>query len=555
MSSTKLFPEVVTARDIFEVRKKNINSALELARKTYPSKSLDIWFKREYGWVLYEHIKLNLYNKNYQQAEEYYKEFIQLEIPNSKEDELLYSKVENLYQKIRYFLGIENSSEILNKLKNEIQEEFKKESIINNENILLRIIDYLFYSNKEKKYNIEFINQLFLYYKDLNPNKPSKIHSSFYFQMHEIIKNDIKGINYNLLAEIFNPPDDILPEEFQEQIKKGKRVTPFAEIYLYFYLKVLLKINNVDVIRVFLQKMDNLIIKYPKYIWLSYYKCKLLIKISSDKNEVLKSIISFVKLKPKEFWTWSLLGDQLQNEPEKAISCYCKAISLSNQDKYLVKVRQNLAKLLIDLKKYSEAKYEIDNIIRIKKANNQVLPSELNSWIKSAWYKEIKPTSSNNILYNKNLKVAENIVYGNSIIIKVGVITNIDKNTGKVYYGIDKNISGEFKSKKDLSIKVGDIFEFKLILSEKNSEKKYEVLEYRKTKELPSLEVYREFEGIIKLSKSKEIGFIDSILVTKNLIESNNLHNNNNVKGIAIYSFNKKKNEFGWKAIKIWKNK
>ena len=553
MLNSNLFPQEISARDIFEARKQDISKALELAEKAYALRPKDTWIQRAYGWVLYDHSKLNFQKKYYDLANEFYNKFASLELPETEDNELLNKNFKKLHQKIDYYLGNIDSNEFLKIIKKEIIEQLKTDIEKNKEDILWKIIDFLKYSSNSKIFDIGFINQIIGNYQKLNPEKPSRIHSLFYYYINELVKSDVKGLNFDLITDILNPPEDFSPDDFKESNKDGKKIMSYAEIFIYSYIKMLLNVSEKSKVKNFIHKIDSLIIKYPNYIWLNFYKCKLLINVSSDKNDILNSIISFIKLKPKEFWTWSLLGDQLKSEPLKAISCYCKAITVSNQEKYISKVRQNLAKLLIENKKYSEAKYEIEKIIQIKKSENQNIPSEINNWINSDWFKNTEAVSSNQSFYNENLKIAEDIVFGNSIIIGVGIITNIDKTSSKANFIVNRNIAGGFKLKKNFQPKIGDIFEFKLLLKEINGNKIYEVVEYHKTKELPSKDVYKEFEGAIKLSKSKEVGFVDTILITRNFIESNNLHNNNIVKGIAIYSFNKKRNEFGWKAIKVWK--
>jgi len=553
MVNSNLFPQEISAREIFEARKQDIGRALELAEKAYTLRPNDSWIQKAYGWVLYDHSKYNFQKKYYDLANEFYTKFVSLELPETEDNEILYKNFKKLHQKIDYYLGNINSKDFLKIIKKEIIEQLQTDVEKNKEDILWKIIDFLKYSLNSKTYDINFINKIIVNYQKLNPEKPSRIHSLFYYYINELVKNDVKGLNFDLITDIFNPPEDFLPDDFNESNKNGKKIMSYAEIFIYSFIKMLLNVTDKSKVKNFINKIDFLIIKYPNYIWLNYYKCKLLISVSSNKNEILNSIITFIKLKPKEFWTWSLLGDQLKSEPLKAISCYCKAITICKQEKYISKVRQNLAKLLIENKKYSEAKYEIEKIIQIKKSENQNISSEINNWINTDWFKNTESRNSNQSFYNENIKIAEDIVFGNSIIIGVGIITNIDKTSGKAYYIVDREVTGVFKSKKSLQPKIGDIFEFKLLIKEINGNKMYEVVECNKTKELPSKEIYKEFEGPIRLSKSKEVGFVDTILITKNFIESNNLHNNNIIRGIAIYSFNKKRNEFGWKAIKVWK--
>ena len=48
-------------------------------------------------------------------------------------------------------------------------------------------------------------------------------------------------------------------------------------------------------------------------------------------------------------------------------------------------------------------------------------------------------------------------------------------------------------------------------------------------------------------------GFIDNVFISPDLITNEKLIENKLIKGIAINSFDKKKNKYGWRALKIIK--
>jgi len=557
MSTINIFPENAGAREVYELRKTDPGRAYDLACELIKQKPDDIWIKRGYAWTLYDQIKLFLKNKNHEKAAGLLQLFKKLNIPPGDEDKLLHEKFEQIKRKI--VSGdetipanetFENETLRIDKLLTEFPDQVNKE---NSEKLIWSIYRYLKAANELKKYDAVFINRLFKIYGTLIIDKPSRVHSIVYYQVTQLFKNDVKGLDLNLISNCWNPPDDLTEEDFKESSHDGKRVMPYAEKFIYTHIKILLQLNDKDKIKSYLKQIDVIIQKFPKYSWLPYQKCKMLLAASSDTKEILNAIIPFVRKKSSEFWTWSSLGDALQHEPDKALSCYCKALTNKGLDVFLVKVRLNLAKILVSKKMYKEAKFEINKILEQKNKEKQKIPTEINSWIKEKWYEETTLTGSNNVFYSQNTKPAEDIVYGESVKNYIGVITNLDKVSGKSYFSVSRNISGGFKPKKQVPFKTGDILEFKLNEKKENDQAVYEVLSYEKTSKLPSKEIYREFEGNLRISKGGEIGFIDSVFISKSMIESNSLKNNNLVKGIAIYLLNKKRNEFGWKAIKVWK--
>ena len=53
------------------------------------------------------------------------------------------------------------------------------------------------------------------------------------------------------------------------------------------------------------------------------------------------------------------------------------------------------------------------------------------------------------------------------------------------------------------------------------------------------------------MNSLNKFGFINNVFIESKFIEDNKLINGQNLKVKAILSFNKKKNDWGWKAIKI----
>ena len=556
MPTLNIFPENADARDVFSLRKTNPDNAFTLAAQLIIKKPDDLWIKRAYAWTLYDQAKLCIRNKNFDKAIEFIANCEKIDLPDGEEDLLIREKINSIKGKIILPKDIPSSSTLeaekdkIEKIFSSPDSSYTKEK---SEKTAWEIYRYLKAANESKLFDAVFVNRIFKVYKKLIIEKPSAVHSIIFYEISQLFKHDVKGLDLVPIMECWNPPNDLTPDDFKETIHEGKRTTPYAEKFTYAYIKILLQLGDKDKIKNYLDQMDSIISKHPKYSWLPYQKCKLLLAASSDKEEILRNIIPVVKKKSSEFWTWSSLGEVLSNESDKALSCYCKALTCKGTETFLVKVRQNLAKILITKKIYPEAKYEINRIVEIKTNEKQRIPSDVNNWMKQEWYSNTKTPASNTVFYNRNFKIAEDIVFGESVKSFTGVITNIDKASGKAYFSVSKTISGGFKPKKQQLLKTGDILEFKLNEKNEGGLISYDVLSAEKTSKLPGKEIYREFEGILKISKGGEIGFIDSVYVSKSLIESAGVKNNNLVKGIAIYSLNKIRNDFGWKAIKVWR--
>jgi hypothetical protein len=76
-----------------------------------------------------------------------------------------------------------------------------------------------------------------------------------------------------------------------------------------------------------------------------------------------------------------------------------------------------------------------------------------------------------------------------------------------------------------------------------------------KTEQTPSENIIKTVERDITIRPGNSFGFVNNIFVSGDLINKNNLKNNQTVKLISVLSFNKKKKTWGWKGVRVEKNK
>ena len=89
-------------------------------------------------------------------------------------------------------------------------------------------------------------------------------------------------------------------------------------------------------------------------------------------------------------------------------------------------------------------------------------------------------------------------------------------------------------------------------MESKKNDRFYTIFSCSKQNNTITNEALKEFDGEIKLIEGSGIGFIDDVFISKNLIQENNITQDQAIGGRAILSFNKKKNNWGWKAINIY---
>lgn len=490
-----------------------LDEALEMASQDLEADPNNIWNKRSIVWVYYELLKLNADIKNFAAFKENLIKIKELELP---EDENM------VFDNCAWQIG----------------------SLVYN-------------LQKQESTDYSKINELFEIIKDFHFTKPSEAYSFIYRAFHKGYHN---WSRYLTFADWWNF-DNLRPEDYLKEEFKSKKIMSIAEQAYIAYSKKLLEGESLDPfgqqriidqekIQEFLPKLDALIEKQPNYQYPPYFKAKLLLALGNDEN-VLSAFLPFAKQKRNDFWVWDLMAEIFKDDKDIQFACYCKALSLRTREDFLVKLRQTFAEKLIIRKMYNEAKTEIQKVIAIREKEGWQLPNQIKQWTEQDWYTTAESTQSNKTLYKKHIGTAEEILF-QDIPEEVIVVEFVNHNKKMLNFVQDEQRFGFFKYEGLLNKpKVGDIL--KVRFKGKNREKGgfYSVFTATKADPNISSKAIKSLKGNLNIHGSNNFGFVDNIFVGPKLIDENNLENGQNIIGKAILSYNKKKNEWGWKAIDI----
>ena len=501
-------------KEIKELRKSGrLEEALTMAQAELEAQPDNIWGKRNISWVYYEYLKKYAHDVNFDGFIENLNKIKDLNLP--KEEVMIFDT--SAYQVASMLFKIHSSEPI----------------------------DYL------------RINQIFDTIKAFPFTKPSESFSILYKSFHKGYHNWSRYLEFADWWDYANlRPEDYRTEEFND-----RKIMALAEQAYIAYAKALLEGEALDAfgaqrkidtekIQGFLPKLDSIIECYPEYQYPPYFKAKLLLALGNE-VDVLKAFIPFAKQKRNDFWVWELMADIFADDQALQFACYCKALSLKTPEDFLVKTRNKFAELLIKEKRYQEAKTEIEKIIRIRNKHGWKISNQLSLWINSDWYSTVKSNSNNNPLYSKHLKEADEILFQD--IPEVQVIVEFVNRDKKIVYFIKNKTYYGFFTYKDTSIEpgIGDLLSVRL--QRVGNDGFYKVLTIKKSyeSEIQELDIVIKVKGSLRQNEGQNFGFIDDVFISPELITKNNLKNADYLEGLALQSFNKKKNEWGWKLIKL----
>lgn len=497
------------AKEIKELRQSgNLKEALTMAKAELEAQPDNIWAKRNISWVYYDYLKQNVASVELDAFISHLIQIKNLELP---------SEEKMLFDNLSWQIG----SIIFKTLGTDNIQHMK----------LMHLIEF---------------SQSFEY------TKPSEGYSFLFKAFHKVLKIHDKYLQFADWWDF----DHFREEDYQkETLPNGRERMSIVEQAYIAYAKHLLPIQNPDgeivfdkeKAMAFLVKLSVLEESHPDYQYPAYFKAKLLLALG-DKDHMLESLLPFAKKKRNDFWVWEILAEAFSNEPEKVFACYCKALSCKSPEEMLVGLRQKIARIFISKKNYSEAKIEIDLLVKSRTENGFRIPGEVIDWQSQEWYRKASLQRSNNDLYKKYILEAESILFYD--IPEETIIVEFVNSDRKILNFIASETKFGFL-KYDRFFKnviIGDTL--KVRFQGGSNEGMYQLYTATKTNdENFKKHFFKEIEGTITIPYGKPFGFLEDVFVHPSLVTKLNLENGIVFKGNAIKTYNKEKKQWTWKLI------
>ncbi|MFC6998098.1 DUF7017 domain-containing protein [Rufibacter roseus] len=498
------------AKEIKELRKAGkLEEAYAMAKAELEASPDDIWAKRNMSWVLYSQLK------------------------NDHQDlDLFYSKLEELAA---------------------LELPATEEMLYDNLSIVIAMAARKITSQPEP--NTQDLLTLFNKVKDFPLNKQTVWYSSLYGAFHKGFKDS----QHILAFADWWGLENFREEDYQkETLPNGKEMMALAEQAYTAYAKQLLPKHVVpgvvefdrEKVEAFMPKLDFIVENYPNYTYPAFYKAKLLLALGDEEN-MLAALLPFAKKKRNDFWVWDVLSEAFKGDEDKILTCYCRALLCHSPEEMLVNLRQRLAALLIKRELYSEAKTEIEKLVAARSGNGWRIPAGVTNWQNSEWYKQAKARKSNIDFYKKYEQEAEGILFHDvpeeCIIVS---FVNTDKNM--LNFITKEGNTGFFKYDRFLKkVAIGDILRVRFKNGCKEGSCQIYTASLTSDEELKQ-KYLKEFDGVARVPEGKGFGFIENIFINPSLISLKNLSNGMQIKGLAMNTFDSKKNQWGWKAITVF---
>lgn len=234
---------------------------------------------------------------------------------------------------------------------------------------------------------------------------PDLLHSLMLRQALRLTKG--KQLKLLPFLRLWNP-DQFNDEDFDRQLgKDGKTYPSLVEQVIQTASAEAAQSDRVDDCQFILPHVQAAMKRFPDNIWLKFNLTKLLRSMGRI-DESLKLAVEFAREKASEYWAWELIGDLVPNDIDLRRSCYAKALSCSQDDNFVGKVRLKFAALLEESYP-AEAQFEAERMIAHRARAGYAIPREAQSLVERL--SAVTPNTTDRAFYGSLSDAAEALLF------------------------------------------------------------------------------------------------------------------------------------------------
>jgi tetratricopeptide (TPR) repeat protein len=411
--------------------------------------------------------------------------------------------------------------------------------------------------------DVSLVNKCLQTYRRFDIVGPSNLHSqmlriALYFK-------DVKGVKLMDFIDWWNF-ENFRDEDLEPfRTNNGTTIPSLLERAYLTYSRVLIKNmqSEEEIIKKqadehaknFLPILDDVLPQLPRNMWLPYARALLMSHMGKSKMAQFE-LIFLLRDNSQEFWAWAALGEVLMinGEDTNALGAFSKGFLLNSNNELATQVREDLTRLLIKKGMYNEARTEIEMINYLRSRQESTVNEHIKEWMSEAWYKEARGEKSNKMFYIKNASRGDNMLWAD-LPETIAIVTHVDEERQVFFYQVDKEVSGKGNLKGALAkVKPGNFIAIKLKEAlNLDGQKVMKVVGARIETEKYPEEIVKFINERIQIPMGKEFGFLkpSNVYVGPDVVKKFRLIDGDNVDCTILLSYNKGKDEWGWKVIAV----
>lgn len=555
------YTEHVTSRDVFDARRGGrLDEAYTMAKQLMENPDYSVWDKRAYVWCLVDLIKRANAEDNQAAAERYRNELNLLIITES--DGVLFKQTEYVLRiaspvvkalaAIKSLKDAGRYQDALDKVKDLYVQNPDDESVKTAYGWCLHKVIQV--EAKEKTINFERIKAC------LDDVFALGLHNDINFMRYlwgPILT--IKEVEQQIpLYQYILQLDFTIFEREDYEVKPYKGSDGMMHNLPSLVIRVLRKsLNSLDktVDREMILTLRDLAIEHMAYLNESTYYLKWSIAksyvISHELDTSQQMILDLLQAKPNEFWLWNGLVNTIEDNHLLALSCYCKSLLCQSRLQFNGAAKFGVIKELVALGQYDMASAELYELVTFRGDNYQTINDQLNAYLHADWYNPDAESLPKNF-YRENSATAVEFLC-QSLPRTIGIVNYVSEVQNRAVIAVDGDISLMYQYDSEGPLQEMDVVSVIYTRYEdQDGTVNYNVAACEKVDAEAPTSLVMQFKEPIKvidtgLAFTKE----SNVFIDHKMVQTYNLMSGHIVSGVAVRSFNKKKNCWGWQATEI----
>ena len=555
------YTEHVTSRDVFDLRRASkLDEAYTMAKQLMENPDYSVWDKRAYAWCLVDLIKRANAEDNQAAAERYRNELKPLIITES--DGVLFKQTEYVLRvaspvvkalaAIKSLKDAGHYQDALDKVKDLYAENPDDDSVKNAYGWCLHKVIQV--EAKEKVINFERVKVC------LDDVFALGLHNDISFMRYlwgPILT--IKEVEQQIpLYQYVLQLDFTTFEREDYEVKPYRGSDGMIHNWPSLVIRVLRKsLNSLDktVDREMIVTLRNLAVEHMAYLNESTYYLKWSIAktyvMLHELDTAKQMILDLLQAKPNEFWLWNGLVNTIEDDHIFALSCYCKSLLCQHRLQFNGAAKLGVIKELVALGQYDMASAELHELVTFRIDNHQTVNDQLNAYLHADWYNPDAESLPKDF-YRENSAIAVEFLC-QSLPRTIGIVNYVFKAQNRAFIAVDGDISLMYQYDSEAPLQEMDVVSvIYTCYEDQDGTVKYNVAACEKVDAEAPVSLVMQFKEPIKvidtgLAFTKE----SNVFMDHKMVQTYNLMSGHIVSGVAVRSFNKKKNCWGWQAIEI----
>lgn len=262
-------------------------------------------------------------------------------------------------------------------------------------------------------------------------------------------------------------------------------------------------------------------------------------------------ILHLLQSKPSSFWLWNGLAETMAGDHDMALSCYAKSLTCQCDLQFNGRAKLGIIQELVALGQYAVASAEVQALHSYRTKEGHKVGETLTQYMHADWY--VPDDTAVDAGFYKNHSVAATELLNKFLPTTIGVITYISEKAHKAFIVAEGDILLTYHYDDAASIREMDVVSVVYTTYERpDGTTGFQAVSCELTdQEAPNTLIKQFGEKIKVIGSGMAFTVKHNVFIDKQLVERHQLMNGDVVSLMAIRSFNKKKNSWGWQAVNI----